>query len=73
MSNLEKQTLEILLKYWVQHNRDHAVEFRKWAGKAKGFGVVVHDAVLEAAQQMDKANESLFRALESLKSQDIMR
>jgi len=74
MSDVTKETLEILLKYWAQHNREHGEEFRKWAEKAKGLGeAVAHDAISEAAQQMDKANKFLFRALDSLKSQDTMR
>ena len=74
MSEVTKETLEILLKHWAQHNREHGKEFRKWAEKAKGLGEVgAHDAILAAAQQVDKTNEFLLQALDSLKSQDTMR
>jgi hypothetical protein len=45
------------------------VEFRSWAEEAKDLGEIAHDAILEAAQQMDKANEFLLRALASLKGE----
>ena len=68
MSEVTKETLEILLKHWAQHNREHGEVFRKWAEKAKGLGDVgAHDAILAAAQQVDKTNEFLLQALDSLK------
>ncbi len=70
MVRVTKEKLEILLKHWVQHNNEHGVEFRSWAEEAKDLGEIAHDAILEAAQQMDKANEFLLRALASLEGED---
>lgn len=70
MSRVTREKLEILLKHWVQHNKEHSVEFRGWAEEAKDLGEIPHDAILEAAQQMDKANEFLLRALASLKGEE---
>lgn len=71
MSEVTKETLEILLKHWAQHNRDHSEEFRKWAEKARGLGEVgACDAILAAAQQVDKTNEFLLQALDSLKGEE---
>ena len=67
MSEVTQERLEILLKHWIEHNKEHSEEFRSWAEKAKDFGDTTQVAILEAAQQMDKANASLFRALDSLK------
>lgn len=68
MSQTDKEKLEILLNYWVRHNRQHGEELRRWAEKGKRFGQVkVHNDILKAVQQIDKANEFLLRALEKLK------
>jgi len=67
MGNVNKERLETLLKHWVQHNREHSQEFRSWAEKTKDLGEIAHDAILAAAQQVDKANEFLLQALDSLK------
>ena len=67
MSDVTKETLEVLLKHWAQHNREHSQEFRSWAEEAEDFVENVHHAILAAAQQMDKTNEFLLQALDSLK------
>ncbi|MBE9482183.1 MAG: hypothetical protein IMY88_00705 [Chloroflexi bacterium] len=67
MSNDTRKRLEILLKHWAKHNREHSEEFVRWADTAKDFGETAHDAILAAAQQMEKANEFLLQALDSLK------
>jgi hypothetical protein len=68
MVEADKEKLTKLLDYWIEHNREHRDEFVEWAEKTKGFaGVTVHGHLLEAAQQMDKANEFLLMALEGLK------
>ncbi len=70
MGEAEKGKLKILLSHWVEHNRQHAQEFREWAEKAKSFGQAeVHDDMMRAVQQMNKANEFLLSALERLKEE----
>jgi len=32
-----KQKLSILLTHWIEHNKGHAQDFKRWADKAKGF------------------------------------
>jgi nickel/cobalt exporter len=67
MRNAEKEKLKILLNHWIEHNKEHSQEFREWAEKAKGFGEAeTCDDILEAAQELDKANEPLLRALRRL-------
>ena len=34
----EKEKLGLLLVYWIEHNKEHAQDFKRWAEKAKGFG-----------------------------------
>jgi len=68
MDEVEKVKLKTLLNYWVEHNRQHAQEFREWAEKAKSFGQAeVHDDMMRAVQQMNRTNEFLLSALERLK------
>jgi len=70
MDEVERGKLKTLLNYWIEHNREHAQEFREWAEKAKSFGqATVHGDIMQAAQQMDKANEFLLTALERLKEE----
>jgi hypothetical protein len=64
MSEKDKKKLKLLLEHWIEHNSDHGKEYMDWADKAKGFGEKqVHDSILEAVQSINKANESLLRAL----------
>lgn len=70
MSETEKGKLKILLSHWIEHNGQHAQEFREWAEKARGLGKAeVHDDMMQAVQQMNKANEFLLSALERLKEE----
>ena len=67
MDSDERAKLRTLLNYWIEHNREHSQEFREWAGKAKVLGdAEAYDGMLQAAQEMDKASESLSRALRGL-------
>jgi len=67
MAKSDMEKLEVLLRHWVEHNREHSEEFREWAEKAGALGHTgVHDEMLRAVEQMDRANASLLNALESL-------
>ena len=60
----DEQRLTVLLRHWMDHNRGHVQEFEKWAEKAKSSGhEKVSECILEAAQQMGRANEVLEDAL----------
>jgi hypothetical protein len=59
--------LSALLEHWMGHNRGHVDEFAKWAARAREAGHdTVSQRILEAAGQMDKANEILQDALSEL-------
>ena len=65
----EQQKLKVLLSYWMEHNREHADEFREWAEKMKTISDAdVPTYLLQAARGIDQANVWLNRALEKLKS-----
>jgi hypothetical protein len=54
--------LRALLPHWIEHNQDHAAEFRRWAVQA---GEAAAD-IEAAAAQMEVANQALVVALEKL-------
>jgi len=72
MDNDETAKLKTLLNYWIEHNKEHSQEFREWAGKAKVLGEAqAYEEMLQAAQEMDKASESLSRALRRLEEKGL--
>jgi len=60
MNDLEK--LRVLLPHWIEHNEEHAAEFREWATRA---GEAEEDMVA-ASQQLEFANDFLRAAIEKL-------
>ena len=67
----EKMKLSTMLNYWMEHNKEHSREFREWADKARGFGETeVSEEILAAAREMDRADESLSRALKRLERKE---
>jgi hypothetical protein len=58
----EQQKLRVLLSHWIEHNEEHAGEFRRWADQA---GAAAPD-VLAAAERMGQVNRALAAALEKL-------
>lgn len=65
MTEIDK--LRALLPHWIEHNRDHALEFGRWAGIAQEGG---HQAaavlIRQAMQGVQQANDDLEKALEAL-------
>lgn len=60
MNDLEK--LRMLLPHWIEHNDEHAAEFREWAPRA---GEAEED-MLEAARLLEGATRRLQSAMEKL-------
>jgi len=60
MKELEK--LRVLLPHWIEHNGEHAEEFREWAQRAGE----AEDPILAAAELVEEANARLEEALEML-------
>ncbi|MGB2728188.1 MAG: hypothetical protein WBD09_06895 [Halobacteriota archaeon] len=66
----EQEKLRLLLVYWIEHNKEHAQDFKRWAEKAKGFdeiGTGVYEAIMEAVEHMEEVNECLFKAFGDIK------
>jgi len=68
MENETIKKLNVLLTHWLDHNREHAAEYDKWALQAKteGFTEVYH-ALKEASDVIKKTNEKLLKTREILK------
>jgi hypothetical protein len=61
------EKLRVLLPHWIEHNKNHIAEFRKWEGEAKKeSGVEVAQLLYKAISDMDKAGKSLSEALEKV-------
>jgi hypothetical protein len=58
----EIDKLRVLLPHWIEHNGEHAAEFRGWAERAGA----AKDALLDAARLLEEANVRLGEALEGL-------
>ncbi len=54
--------LRVLLPHWIEHNGEHAAEFRQWAERVP----VARDALLAAAELLAQGNARLQAALEQL-------
>ncbi|NLE46483.1 MAG: hypothetical protein GX620_17340 [Chloroflexi bacterium] len=51
-----------MLPHWIEHNGEHASEFREWATRAGA----AQDMLVQAAQLMEQANAQLEMALDQL-------
>jgi hypothetical protein len=60
MRDLEK--LRVLLPHWIEHNGEHAEEFRRWGRRAGP----AEAQILDAARLAEEANARLEEALEEL-------
>jgi hypothetical protein len=57
-----------LLPHWMEHNAEHAEEFREWAERARALGAnEAADGIIRAAEAMERAHDELGTALASLK------
>jgi hypothetical protein len=59
----ETEKLRVLLPHWIEHNGEHANEFRNWADRAGP----AQDALLQAARLVERANAQLREALGQLR------
>ena len=56
------EKLRVLIPHWIEHNREHADEFQRWAEEA---GEVEED-IRNASRAMLDANQALELALKTL-------
>jgi hypothetical protein len=58
----DREKLRVLIPHWVEHNEEHASEFRRWAAEVQDAATDLE----EAATQMANVNHALTAALEKL-------
>jgi hypothetical protein len=58
----QQDKLRVLIPHWIEHNEEHAEEFRQWAEHAGAAAPEVQ----AAADAMVRANEYLSQALDKL-------
>jgi thioredoxin 1 len=60
----ERGKLKVLLTSWVEHNKQDSEKFRKWTENAKNAKAdPIYSSILQAAQEVEKANERLSQVL----------
>jgi thioredoxin 1 len=63
----ETGRLQVLLTSWVDDNKKHAEKLNKWVEKAKNLeSNPTYNSALQAAQEVEKANEQLSQVLMQL-------
>jgi hypothetical protein len=55
----EVEKLRILIPHWIDHNKEHAEEFRSWSSKAGNVAAKIE----AAAARMEAVNDVLQEAL----------
>jgi hypothetical protein len=60
MNEVEK--LRILIPHWMEHNDEHAEEYRRWAGEVAEVGA----ELIEAVEALKRVNQALVAVLEKL-------
>lgn len=65
MNDIEK--LRIMLPHWIEHNKSHSDEFKKWAEKIKNAGETeLASLLVKAINGLTEADMALSTALEKL-------
>ena len=63
----DRTKLRALLPHWIEHNAEHAAEFRNWAEKARAASLEeVAEEIDTAAKELGWVNEALRAALHKL-------
>jgi len=64
----ETGRLKVLLTSWVEGNKKHTEKFNKWAEKTENAESepIIYNRALQAAKEMEKANEQLSQVLVQL-------
>jgi len=63
----ERKKLSIVIEHWIEHNRSHTGEYRRWAQRAGELGLeMVRAEIEEAIERLSQCNTSLEKALKVL-------
>lgn len=58
--------MNVLLDYWIEHNKEHEQEFRDWADKVGSSSAEVVERLHKASAKMAAATKELVKAKEIL-------
>jgi hypothetical protein len=63
----DRDKVRALLPHWIEHNAEHAAEFRLWAERVRAAGEEeAAEEIALAAKELEWVNEALASALETL-------
>jgi translation initiation factor IF-2 len=63
----DQEKVRALLPHWIEHNDEHAAEFRRWAEKVRAAGQEeVAEEIALAAKELGWVSEALSAALQKL-------
>jgi hypothetical protein len=63
----DQEKVRALLPHWIEHNAEHAAEFRLWAERVRAAGQEeAAEEIALAAKELGWVNEALTAALEKL-------
>jgi len=66
----ERGRLKVLLTSWIEYNKQHSRKFGKWTEKVENAeGNPIYSSALQAAAEMEKANERLSQVLSELQGE----
>jgi thioredoxin 1 len=67
----ETGKLKVVLTSWIEKNRQHAERLKKWSERIENLeSNPIYNSVLQAAQEMNKANEQMSSVLNKLGDND---
>jgi hypothetical protein len=63
----DQEKVRALLPHWIEHNAEHAAEFRRWAERVRAAGQEeAAEEIALAAKELGWVNEALASALDML-------
>ncbi|MCP5002424.1 MAG: hypothetical protein GY941_00500 [Planctomycetes bacterium] len=66
VNNVAKK-LQVMLPHWIEHNKNHIDEFRKWEGEVRAeSGLEVSRLLERAISDMEEVGKSLSEALDKV-------
>lgn len=65
---MNEEKLIALINYWIEHNREHELEFRDWAHRAASSSSEAAQGLQQAAARMAEASEYLEKSRQALTS-----
>jgi methyl-accepting chemotaxis protein len=61
-----QEKLRTLLDYWIEHNSEHAQEFRDWADRVASSSTEIAQQLQQVATKMTAVSDELIKAKQTL-------